>query len=396
MSSVVPARPPSEPAETVARVLVADDDRATREQLAALLRADGHLVELCEDGAEALGRVGQGGIDLVLLDVLMPRLSGTEACRLLKGMAGGVFLPVILLTAKNDAPSRVEGLRMGADDYVGKPFDPEELSARVAAMLRIKRLIGNLNDDRERLLRRAVHDDLTGLPNRRHFDARIFEERKRAERYHEPFACVLIDVSTARDERAFATFDRLVARAAAAIKRSVREADFVARYGEASFAALLPHTHFPGAISATERILRDVAGALGDPEASMALVSIGAALYPSRDARTPEGMVASAESALEDALRAGGGTICIVQQRKYLYTPGLSPVLRSDPPPSRRSIPTEPPATNRRGITTEPPATTRRALSEPPATTLQRSASEPPASSELPPPRELEGRKVER
>jgi len=248
-------------------LLVADDDRGAREQLAALLRNEGHTVEVCEDGAEALGRVAQGGIDLVLLDVVMPRLSGTETCRLLKGMAGGAFLPIILVTAKNDAISRAEGLRLGADDYVGKPFDADELSARVAGMLRIKRMIGNLEGDRERLLRRAVHDDLTGLANRRHFEARLAEERKRAERHHEPFACLLIDIAgavAARDVTAGPLFDRLVARGAAAVKRSVREGDVIARYGDGTFAAMLPHTHFAGTISASERILRDVAAALDE------------------------------------------------------------------------------------------------------------------------------------
>ena len=395
MSSVVPARPPQEPTDPIARVLVADDDRTAREHLAALLRGDGHAVEVCEDGAEALARVGQGGIDLVLLDVMMPRLSGTEACRLLKSMAGGAFLPIIMLTAKNDLPSRVEGLRMGADDYVGKPFDPEELSARVASMLRIKRLIGNLNEDRERLLRRAVHDELTGLPNRRHFEARLFEERKRAERYHEPFALVLVEVVGLSGERSGGALERHVARAAAAIKRSVREADVVGRHAETTFAALLPHTHFTGAIAATERILRDVAAALGDPDPSLSSVSIGAAVYPSRDARTPEGMLACAESALEEAQRAGGGNICIVQQRRYLYAPGASPPSRPEPPGTpRRPAASEPPTAGRRAVS-EPPLMSPRTLSEPPLVS-PRSLSEPPAGVEAFPARELEGRKVDR
>ena len=395
MSSVVPARPTSEPTEPVARVLVADDDRATREQLAALLRGEGHAVEVCEDGAEALARVGQGGIDLVLLDVMMPRLSGTEACRLLKSMAGPGFLPIILLTAKNDLTSRVEGLRMGADDYVGKPFDPEELSARVASMLRIKRLIGNLNEDRERLLRRAVHDELTGLPNRRHFEARLFEERKRAERYHEPFALVLVEVVGLSGSLVGPMFDRHVGRAAAALKRSVREADVIGRFAESTFAALLPHTHFTGAIAATERILRDVAAALGDADVSLSSVSIGAAVYPSRDARTPEGMIASAESALEEAQRAGGGNICIVQQRRYLYAPGASPPSRPDPPATGRRLVSEPPAAGRRAASEPPLLSSPRSASEPPQGAA-RAISEPPSSVEIASTRELDGRKVDR
>lgn len=344
MNSDVPSPRPADALDGAARVLVADDDRSSREQLAALLRADGHTVELCEDGTEALARIAHGGIDLVLLDVMMPKLSGTETCRLIKGMAGGAFLPIILVTSRNDSASRAEGLRLGADDYVGKPFDPDELSARVAGMLRIRRLMGNLAEDRERLLKRAVHDELTGLPNKRHFESRLTEERKRAERHHEPFGCVLIDIegaTTLRTERSASFFDRLVVRAANALKRSVREGDVVARHADAVFAALLPHTHFAGAIAASDRILRDIGGAIGIPEDPMAGISIGVALFPTRDTRTTETLLASAEAALEEARRAGGGRICILQQRKYIYMPGGVSRSERPPPSTRRSEPPE-------------------------------------------------------
>lgn len=354
MSGEAPnARSVSEVTEPGGCVLVADDDRATREQLAAILRAGGHTVELCEDGQEAVSRVALGGIDVVLLDVMMPKLSGTEACRLLKSVAGGTFLPVILVTGRNDVASRVEGLRLGADDYVGKPFDPAELSARVAAMLRIRRIIGGIADDRDRLLRRAVFDELTGLPNRRHFESRLNEERKRAERHHEPFACVLVGITTGSSSRDQGSpMDRLVVRAAAAVKRSVREGDVVARFGSATIGTILTHTHFVGAIAAAERIHRDVATAIGEGDDS---VAIGAALFPSRDARTTEGLIAAAESALDEAWFSGGGQVCILQQRKYLYTPCAAP--RSERSPSTlRRFASEPPPSGRR---TEPPPASR-------------------------------------
>ena len=110
-----------------ARIVVADDDRLSRELLAGILRGAGHTVETAEDGQEAVERVAQGGVDLVLLDIVMPRLSGVEACRLLKGMTLDSFLPVVLVTVKTDTASRVEGLRIGADDYVCKPFEEAEL-----------------------------------------------------------------------------------------------------------------------------------------------------------------------------------------------------------------------------------------------------------------------------
>jgi two-component system cell cycle response regulator len=359
------ARPVSEVAEPGGCVLVADDDRFTREQLAAILRAAGHTVELCEDGQEAVSRVAQGGIDVVLLDVMMPRLSGTEACRLLKSVASGTFLPVMMVTSRNDTASRVEGLRLGADDYVGKPFDAAELTARVAGMLRVRRIVSSITDDRDRLLRRAVHDELTGLPNRRLFESRVNEERKRAERHHEPFACLLIGITTGATMREISTpIERLVVRAAAAVKRSVREGDVVARFGHATIATILPHTHFIGTIAAAERIHRDVVLALGEGEDA---VAIGAALFPSRDARSSELLIAAAESALDDAWLEGGGNVCIIQQRKYLYTPGLAPPPRSErSPASVRRLASDPPPPTLRRLTSEPPPSARRGASEPP------------------------------
>ena len=131
---------PPAPRSAPATLLAADDDRLTRELLANILRGHGYVVETCDDGQEAVERVSRGGVNLVLLDIMMPRLSGLEACRLLKGMTNESFLPVVLVTVKTDTASRVEGLKIGADDYVCKPFDERELVARVEAMLRIKRL----------------------------------------------------------------------------------------------------------------------------------------------------------------------------------------------------------------------------------------------------------------
>src|SRR6185369_1317984 len=158
-----------------------------------------------------------------------------------------------------------------ADDYVCKPFHREELAARVAVMLRIRRLIGNLIEDRDRLLRSAVHDELTGLPNRRYFEVRLAEERKRAERHHQPFACVLLDVAgaVAPSFGGAAPFSEpLLTRTAGAVRQSVREGDTIARFGDTVFAALLTHTHFIGALSAAERVLRDIAAALDSDDAA--------------------------------------------------------------------------------------------------------------------------------
>ena len=119
---------------TGATILVVDDDRAVREALDRALRLEGHRVELAHQGQEALDRLVGGGVDLVVLDVMMPEVDGVTACRRLR--LRGDRTPVLVLTARDAVSDRVAGLDAGADDYLPKPFALEELLARVRALLR--------------------------------------------------------------------------------------------------------------------------------------------------------------------------------------------------------------------------------------------------------------------
>ena len=121
-------------AATRPRVLVVDDDRAVRESLRRSLEFNGYDVALASDGAEALAGIGSMGPDVVIMDVMMPRLDGLEATRALR--AAGNDVPILVLTARDAVGDRVEGLDAGADDYLTKPFALQELLARLRALLR--------------------------------------------------------------------------------------------------------------------------------------------------------------------------------------------------------------------------------------------------------------------
>jgi two-component system response regulator MprA len=122
------------PAAAKPRVLVVEDDRAVRESLRRSLEFNGYDVHLAGDGAEALAGIGQVGPDVVVMDVMMPRLDGLETTRALR--SAGNSVPILVLTARDAIGDRVEGLDAGADDYLTKPFALQELLARLRALLR--------------------------------------------------------------------------------------------------------------------------------------------------------------------------------------------------------------------------------------------------------------------
>jgi two-component system response regulator MprA len=119
---------------TGARVLVVDDDRAIRESLARAFELDGYEVRLAPDGAAALATIRESHPDVAIVDVMMPNIDGLTLCRVLR--AEKDRLPILMLTARTETSDRVAGLDAGADDYLPKPFELDELMARVRALLR--------------------------------------------------------------------------------------------------------------------------------------------------------------------------------------------------------------------------------------------------------------------
>ena len=117
----------------MARILIADDEENIRDVVQYALERDGYQVETVADGRAALERIERGGIDLLVLDVLMPELDGLSLCRTLRERGQ---LPIIFLSSRGEEVDRILGLELGGDDYVTKPFSPRELSTRIKAVLR--------------------------------------------------------------------------------------------------------------------------------------------------------------------------------------------------------------------------------------------------------------------
>src|SRR5712691_1303406 len=127
-------------------ILVADDNEANRELLSALLSAEGYQVVCAADGQQALDRLDSDSIDLALLDVLMPRRTGYEACLAMKAKPETRLIPVVLLTSLNSEDDRIRGIMCGADDFLSRPVNKHELLARVHSLLRLKQFTDELDN----------------------------------------------------------------------------------------------------------------------------------------------------------------------------------------------------------------------------------------------------------
>jgi two-component system response regulator RegX3 len=127
----------------VTRILIVEDEPSLSEPLAFLLRREGYDIEVTEDGRSALAAFDRAGADLVLLDLMLPGLSGTEVCRELRAQSS---VPIIMLTAKDSEVDIVVGLELGADDYVTKPYSSRELLARIRAVLRRRSEVDETDD----------------------------------------------------------------------------------------------------------------------------------------------------------------------------------------------------------------------------------------------------------
>lgn len=210
------------------KVLVVDDDPSTRDIIKLSLCPLGYHISEAVTGTEALEKVIIDNPDIIILDVMLPEKSGLEVCHYLKKSSITAHLPIIMLTAKQDIRDKLEGLDKGADDYVIKPFDPQELEARIKALLRKTR-------------RDLLANPMTRLPG----NISIEREIQRVIDGGETFAAIFIDLDNFKvynDNYGYAAGNRIISFAAntviAAIKRYGNPEDFIGHIGGDDFVCL--------------------------------------------------------------------------------------------------------------------------------------------------------------
>ncbi len=304
--------------ERLKRILVVDDHPDNIMVLRARLEARGYLVDSAEDGEEALEKIHASPPDLVLLDVMMPKIDGMEVARRMKSDRSLPFIPVIMQTALDSTESMVQGLDAGADDYISKPINFRELEARVKSLLRIQALQRELaererqlSEANDQLLTMSRIDALTGLDNRRHLGERLHEMWEHSTRLQEPMSLVMCDIDhfkRVNDEHGHQAGDAVLQQFAALLKADAREIDRVGRYGGEEFVLILPGTVLDAAVTFAERLraaVEEHVFDLGNGDTLKRTMSCGVAAWPHPLIQNQEGLIRTADEALYVAKETG-------------------------------------------------------------------------------------------
>ncbi len=244
------------------KILIAEDSATSRRLLEATLRMWGHEVIAVEDGAKAWQVLEQPDTTtLAILDWIMPEMDGLEVCRRVRARDGTPYIYVILLTAKNRKEDIVLAMGTGADDIIGKPFDPEELKVRIRAGERILELQANLLAVQESLRRQATHDALTDLWNHGAIMELLTRELARTVREAQSLGVIMGDLDHFKrinDTYGHQTGDMVLKEAAKRLRESIREYDVAGRYGGEEFLLVAPNCDHQQVAELAERVRKAI------------------------------------------------------------------------------------------------------------------------------------------
>lgn len=293
----------------LSHILVVDDDPFSARLVDSVLRSAGFASSYCCESTRAFEVIETERPDLVILDVVMPEQDGFDLCRRIRAHPSLALTPIIFVTRKGDVDQRVRGLQVGGNDYVAKPFEPQELVARVRSHLQ------RLSELREM----AVRDGLTRCYNNKYFKARIEQELIRTRRYGNELTLGMLDIDhfkQVNDSFGHPAGDAVLAHLASLLTASVRSTDVVARFGGEEFGFLLIESATSEAAIITDRLRERiekhqfVVPSLSGGDLTIACtVSIGLASVHHGD--TPQTLLARADAALFEAKQNGRNQVRI-------------------------------------------------------------------------------------
>lgn len=238
-------------------IVVADDDANVRRLLQLSLAASGYTVQEASDGATALALCTEQPPDLLLLDLDMPGADGISVLATLRADPMLREIPTIVVTGSASTEDLLRCFRLGARDFLRKPFDPAELEARINATLAVEQRSRRMLAENDELLALATTDVLTGLPNRRALLQHLRWVASRADLVHEPWGLLLVDVDHLKrinDQHGHSAGDVAICKAAAALTRCARTNDVVGRWAGDEFLVVLAGANHTTVTQVAERI----------------------------------------------------------------------------------------------------------------------------------------------
>lgn len=233
------------------RILVVDDEIDLLKVLDKELSVAGYAVFQKSDGENIETAVKDITPDLIILDIAMPDVSGLEVKDRLSREPSTSTVPVIFLTARDDVSDRIQGYKVGADDYIVKPFNKEELLARIDAVLKRRQLYEKI----------SMTDGLTGLYNVGFFKKQIVSTFNIAKRYKNKFSLAVIDIDEFKhinDTYGHMAGDLVLKKFSLVAARTLRESDVITRYGGDEFAVIMPETDNKQAVEAVNRLKANI------------------------------------------------------------------------------------------------------------------------------------------
>jgi two-component system cell cycle response regulator len=304
------------------KILIADDDVTSRRVLTGVLKKYGHEVVATVDGAEAWEAMQRPDAPrLAILDWMMPGLAGVEVCGRVRTLRSDQPPYIIILTSRDEKADVVAGLEAGADDYVAKPFDADELHARVEVGRRLIELQASLVEARDALAHEAMHDPLTGVLNRRAFAEALSRQLSVERRYHHGLALGICDVDRFKkvnDTHGHQVGDEVLCGLVRLMESNLRGHDILGRHGGDEFVLLTEHAAEDDALIPYERARAAVADNPIPTRAGKVSITISFGVKIWTADESQDELLAAADTALYRAKSGGRNLVRLARGRTPL------------------------------------------------------------------------------
>lgn len=306
------------------KILLVDDSKSSRASIKKALEGIFKEFIEAENGLVALKAFVDEKPDFIITDIEMPSIDGYRLVSSVRGMDHGKDVPIILISGTKDSlKKKLTGFNIGASDFLIKPYDDEELVARVKSLLKMRNLLTELTEKNLLLEKLAVTDELTGVPNRRYFFDSIKRHLALAKRYRFRVACMLLDIDNFKsinDTYGHMAGDEVLRKIGALLKDSSRGGELVARFGGEEFVICLFNTDPESSLTAAERFRELIKEhdftTESYPEVNHITASIGVAITAHENDITIDELLKVADKSLYQSKSAGRDRVSLTEIKR--------------------------------------------------------------------------------